>query len=97
MLIKIFGKTKKIIGGISSIHISTYLTSISILEGIGKKIGIKEPKDWGNISVSKMIENGGGSLLTSFNGSKVNVLKSVYPTESWDKSMFQRLKSVNQV
>lgn len=56
-------------------------------ETLGKELGIKEPKEWGNISSKKIAQHGGEALLKNyFNNSVFKALKSVYPGIPLEKS-----------
>lgn len=48
------------------------------LDGIKLKLKIKNPSDWGEISVQEFINLGGGTLLNRYKGSLFACLNSVY-------------------
>lgn len=51
----------------------------NFLEEVKKKLNIKEPSDWGKITIKDMRKVGGGSLLTGYyKGSILACLRSVY-------------------
>lgn len=48
------------------------------LDEIKIKMNIKNPKDWGKVTISQIRELGGGSLLTYYGGSTISCLQAVY-------------------
>lgn len=49
------------------------------LDKAANELKIKEPSDWGKISVKSMYEKGGGTLLSKYyNNSLLSCLRSVY-------------------
>ena len=48
------------------------------LDEFAKKNGIKQPQDWGTVTVSQMRSQNGGSLLDLYNNSVLRTLKEVY-------------------
>lgn len=49
----------------------------NFLEKLGKKLKVKEPRDWGKITTQQVKENGGNSLLRM--GTLFSALKRNYP------------------
>lgn len=50
------------------------------LDELGKRLGVRAPKDWGNITYKTIIHYGGGGLFSNHNsGSMFNLMKNVYP------------------
>ena len=57
-------------------------------------IDIQNDGDWYNISVQHVVQNGGGSLLSKYNGSLVDTLNALYSNKwsKWNFSEKQGLK-----
>ena len=54
---------------------------IKFFEKIKKELNIKNPKEWGNISIHQIIEKGGGSILNGYyENSLFKALNSIYPS-----------------
>lgn len=49
------------------------------MDQVATQFGIKEPKDWGRITVDTIVEMGGGSLIKSNKSSVLSLLLQVYP------------------
>jgi hypothetical protein len=49
------------------------------LDEFALKFGIKENKEWSNITVENFSKNGGSSILRIYGGSLFNTLQKVYP------------------
>lgn len=67
---------------ISSIFIISRYHFITILPGVHKL------SDWYRISIRQVQENGGMGLLSSYRGSLLNALKTVYPDFNWTPYRF---------
>jgi len=53
---------------------------------IKKKLDVKNPMDWMNVTVDDILRNGGWGLLSRYGGSLQRALKSIYPDMTWDKT-----------
>lgn len=49
------------------------------LDGLQKKLNIQSPRDWGNITIQNVIDNGGSGLLNHYNSSLFQALQRIYP------------------
>lgn len=47
-------------------------------ETLAKKLSIAQPSDWGRITVSKIREHGGGSVLSIYDNSLRRALKVIF-------------------
>lgn len=46
---------------------------------VGRRLGVKSPKDWGKVTNQQLIMNGASSLLNKYQGSLWRTLNSIYP------------------
>ena len=53
------------------------------MDWLDRQLGYKTLDDWYKISVKDIINNDGGGLLDRYNGSPLQLLKSVYPEKNW--------------
>lgn len=56
---------------------------------LAKELKIKEPKKWGSISNSQVLERGGGGLLQIYGGSLRTALKTIFPDVKWKREWFK--------
>lgn len=58
-----------------------------LFDELQRKLLIKKPSDWGNISYTKLKELKGTRILTYYGGSLIKALMSIYPGyfEKWAK------------
>lgn len=64
------------------------------MERVKKSLGVQEPRDWGRVTTRVLEQLGGSSLLSAYQGSVLNILKTVYTGEFSEKfqvKMLQRL------
>ena len=59
-----------------------------LVDDLGERLGVTELDGWYDISVTKLIPLGAGSLLQHYNGSLLRLLYAVYPDHPWDPSKF---------
>jgi hypothetical protein len=52
-------------------------------EWLGKKLNYKKPEDWYKLTRKDFIDNDGGTLLSSYNGSPIQFLRKIFPNEEW--------------
>src|SRR5262249_34559795 len=52
------------------------------------QLGVKEPKEWYNVTHERVIHFGGGGLLTKY-GNLFEPLTMAYPTVEWDSTVFE--------
>lgn len=55
----------------------------TFLDSLGKKLKIKQPADWGQVTCKKIIDLDGGSILKVFKGSVYKLLESTYTGTSF--------------
>lgn len=52
---------------------------LRFMEDLKKKLGIKNPSDWGKITLKTVSENGGRTLIKIHGGSLLKTLQALYP------------------
>jgi hypothetical protein len=62
------------------------------LEQFAKKNGFSTLDDWYKVKVETFASQGGGSLLTLYNSSLIDLLKKVYPDHDWVMWKFGTVK-----
>jgi hypothetical protein len=55
----------------------------AFLDRIGSSLGVKTLEDWNNVSKIQFLRVGGALLLEQYDGSLINVLKTLYPDFDW--------------
>ncbi len=60
-------------------------------------LGIKEPRDWYNVSLTQLSKSGALGILTYYyNGSLIKALQSIYPEHGWHPYRFSKPHNVPQ-
>ncbi len=60
----------------------------SLMNEIARKLNIRDPQDWYQITWKTLLHQGARSLLRKYDGSPSKLLQNVYPEYSWDLSKF---------
>jgi len=64
------------------------------LDDLAKKLNVKKPQDWGNVTTQQVRANTDGRrIIGIFCNSLLRTLSNVYPEIKWEKSWFQNIKS----
>lgn len=58
------------------------------LDNAGRKLGVREPKDWGNITFIQMQQAGCMAILNQYNSSPYEALTSIYSEIQWKREWF---------
>lgn len=63
-----------------------------VFDEIAKEIGIKTWTDWYQVVPDRILESGGGNILSANKNSLVLSLLSIYPEYSWEEWKFTKEK-----
>ena len=69
----------------------------SVLDGVGKKLGIKSPEDWYEITSDKIIRNGGRYMLTRCGHTTYTLVTFIYPEHEWILHCFNRRRQPGEM
>lgn len=58
------------------------------LEKVARNFDVKEPRDWGRVTIQNIHELGGTSLLSYYNGSLFSCLQVIYQGFAWRCKLF---------
>jgi len=58
------------------------------LENVGAQLNVRTLNDWGNVTLSQIMEHGGHGLLKQYSGSLFQALQSIYPRHNWNLRHF---------
>ena len=62
----------------------------NFMDMLSKRLNMKEPKDWDNLTTTNIIDHGGRQLFNLYS-SVHKMLISIYPSEQWDAFTIPRL------
>lgn len=60
----------------------------NFMENLAKKFQIIQPQEWNKLTIKKVIEHGGCSLLKRYGLSLYRALQGIYPEVSWKREWF---------